>query len=229
MSVEAVDLGGVGKIAALLAAIGPVEGKTVIDIGCGEGAVIKALAELGAHATGYDPFMAPVPRTALGKGSYEIRHGGAEALPEPDGVADAVLFVFSLHHVPAAKQGPGLREARRLLKSGGKLCVAEPLAEGPGQYVMEPYHDETAVRRGALEALKTWAAPAFGEETVLYYSEARVFPDWQAYADQAISNMRFNGYTEADVLNPVVKGRFEEMAAEHAGRFDQRVRINLFA
>ncbi len=229
MSAEPVDLGDVGKIAALLAALGPVEGKTVIDIGCGEGAVAKALAEHGAHVTGYDPFMAPVPRTALGKGSYEIRHGGAEALPEPDGMADAVLFVFSLHHVPSDKQGPGLREARRLLKPGGKLCVAEPLAEGPGQYVMEPYHDETAVRRGALEALRTYAAPAFGEETVLFYSEAREFADWQAYADQAISNMRFNGYTEADVRDPEVQRRFEEMAARHAGRFDQRVRINLFA
>ncbi len=78
-----------------------------------------------------------------------------------------------------------MKEARRLLKAGGRLCVAEPLAEGPGQYVMELYHDETAVRRDATEALKQDASPLFHDERVFYFEEVRDVPDFDVFAAQA--------------------------------------------
>ena len=150
-------------------------------------------------------------------------------IPEADGSADVVLFVFSLHHVPQAALEPALKTARRLLKPSGKLCVAEPIAEGPAQYVMELYHDETAVRRDAASALTRYAAPAFGSERILYFDEQRRMSDFEAFAEQAITGVRFNDYNEEDVLSPQVRRRFEEMVKAYDGRFDQPVRINLFA
>jgi len=223
------ELGRIPRVEALLAAAGEVAGARVVDVGCGEGQVARAFAAAGAEVIGYDPFIQGTDWIAEGAGRYRLARATADALPEADSSADVVLFVFSLHHVPRASMAGALAEARRVLKPGGRLCVAEPLAEGPGQYVMELYHDETAVRRDALAALSAHAAPAFSSEQILYFSEGRSFTDFDAYAAQAFLGMRFNGYTEADVLNPVVRQRFEEVVGDYGGKFDQRVRINIYA
>ena len=229
MARAAADLGILQRTEGLLKAIGPVDGARIIDIGCGEGVMARALAEQGATVTGYDPFIAETSRIAVGRGSYRLAKASADRIPEPDGVADVVLFVFSLHHVPEPSLATALQEARRLLRPSGRLCVAEPLPEGPGHYVMQPFHDETQVRQAATDALAAHAAPTFTNEQVLYFSERRSYLDFQAYAAQAIGGTRFNGYTEADVLSPEVRRRFDEMLALNGGDFDQRVRINLFA
>jgi ubiquinone/menaquinone biosynthesis C-methylase UbiE len=222
------DLGQMSREDALLSAIGPVTGLKVIDMGCGEGRMAKALAERGAVVTGYDPFIPPTDRIAHGPGSYQLANGVAEAIPEPDASVDVVVFVFSLHHVPGPKLGAALTEARRVLKPGGHLCVAEPLAEGPGQYVSELFHDETEVRRDAQEALVAYAAPLFDEEKELHFFESRTIPDWDTYAKGTLANMRFNDFKEEDVLNDAVRGRFSEMLAKHGGRFDTKIKLNVY-
>jgi len=224
----AADLGEMPRVEALLAAIGPVKGLRVIDIGCGEGQMARGLAAQGAIVQGYDPFIKPTDWIAEGDGRYRLSNAKAQSLPEPDASADVVLFVFSLHHVPKSAMGPALAEARRVLKPGGPLLVAEPLAEGPGQYVGELYHDETAVRRDATEALAAYAAPIFGSERIMHFGETRKFSDFDAYYANAVSNMRFNDYTLDDLGNPELRRRFDEVMSTTGGRFAQRVRINLF-
>ena len=217
------------RIDGLLEALGDVAGKQVVDIGCGEGAVARALAERGAEVTGVDPFITGTARTELGEGSFALELGQADALPLPDASADIVLFVYSLHHVPGARMGGALNEARRVLKPGGTLCVAEPVADGPAQYVMAPYHDETRVRANAIAALSAHAAPAFGSETVAFFAEPRMFEGgFDAYAAEAISNMRYNGYTEEAATSDEVRRRFEEMVAIYGTTLDQPVRMNLY-
>ncbi len=96
------DLGAKSHLEALLATVGPVEGLRILDIGCGEGQLTRALAALGAQVTGYDPFIAETGPTAHGAGGYRLARAAADAIPEPDHEADLVLFVFSLDHVPGA-------------------------------------------------------------------------------------------------------------------------------
>src|SRR5215471_21384575 len=146
------DLGLLSHLDALLATVGAVEGLRVIDIGCGEGHMARALAKLGADVTGYDPFIEATEPAVHGAGRFRLVRASADAIPEPDQSADLVLFIFSLHHVPAAKLQGALAEARRILRPLGRLYVAEPLAQGPHQYVMELFHDETLVRKAAAEA-----------------------------------------------------------------------------
>lgn len=222
------DLGNMSQVEALLAAIGPVAGMRIIDIGCGEGQMARALAGLGAQISGYDPYIAGTDWTEEGAGSFRLAQAPADAIPEPDGSADLVLFIFSLHHVPPGKHAGAMAEARRVLRPSGRLYVAEPLAEGPNHYVMEPFHDETAVRREAAAALARYAVPKFARERVLGYSERRSFPDFDSFAERMIANMRFNGYTEEAVLAPEVRRRFAEIMISRNGSFDQPVRINLF-
>src|SRR6202023_1580284 len=104
------DLGAKSHLDALLATIGPVQGMRVIDIGCGEGQLTRALAALGARAIGYDPFITETGPVAHGAGSFRLAKAAADAIPEPDQAADLVLFVFSLHHVPGAKLEGALTE-----------------------------------------------------------------------------------------------------------------------
>ena len=44
------DLGTLSHLDALLATVGPVRGLRILDIGCGEGHLARALAEQGARA-----------------------------------------------------------------------------------------------------------------------------------------------------------------------------------
>ena len=223
------DLGAKSHLEALLATVGPVEGLRILDIGCGEGQLTRALAALGAQVTGYDPFIAETGPTAHGAGGYRLARAAADAIPEPDHEADLVLFVFSLHHVPGAKLKGAIAEARRLLRPSGRLYAAEPLAQGPHQYVMELFHDETPVRKAAAEALAHFARPHFATDQISTYTDARSFADFDSFAERMVANMRFNGYTKEAVLAPAVRHRFAETCAAHGGRFDQPVRIDYFS
>jgi ubiquinone/menaquinone biosynthesis C-methylase UbiE len=222
------DLGAKSHLDALLETVGSVSGLEVVDIGCGEGHLTRALAALGARVTGCDPFISEAGWTAHKSGSYRLVKASADALPMADAAVDLVLFVFSLHHVPAAKLDAALAEARRVLRASGGLYVAEPVAEGPHQYVMELFHDETSVRTAAADALSRSARPRFAADRTSRYIDPRRFTDFDDFAGRMIANMRFNGYTKEAVLAPAVRHRFAETFAAHGGKFDQPVRIDYF-
>jgi ubiquinone/menaquinone biosynthesis C-methylase UbiE len=222
------ELGARSHLDALLAIVGPVSGLDILDVGCGEGHLAQALAERGARVTGYDPLIAETPSTKHGNGSYRLVKAPADAIPEPDRSTDLVLFVFSLHHVPAAKLKGALIETRRVLRPSGRLYVAEPLAQGPHQYIMELFHDETEVRKAAAGALAQFAGPHFAAVEIAGYNDTRRYSDFDSFAGRMIANMRFNGYSEKAVLAPEVRRRFAEMHAKTAGEFDQPVRIDYF-
>ena len=222
------DLGALSHLDALLATVGPVTGLRIIDIGCGEGQLARALAKRGAHVTGCDPFITETALTEDGAGSYRLVRAAADAIPAPDHHADLVTFVFSLHHVAAGKLEAALAQACRLLRPSGRLYVAEPLAEGPHQYVIELFHDETMARKAAAAALARFARPLFGAAKTSTYFDRREIPDFDSFAERMIANMRFNGYTREAVLAPAVRQRFAEAHARNCGRFDQPVRIDCF-
>jgi ubiquinone/menaquinone biosynthesis C-methylase UbiE len=228
VQISARDLGTRSHLDALLMTVGKVDGLEIIDVGCGEGQLARALADRGAQVTGIDPFMAETAWAAQGSGKYRLVKAPADALPLPDQSADLVLFVFSLHHVAEAKLKGALAEARRVLRPSGRLYVAEPVPEGPHQYIMEQFHDETPVRKAAANALANFAKPVFAAGQVSSYTDQRKYADFNTFSGHMIANMRFNGYTKEAVLAPDVRHRFAEAHAAHGGKFDQPVRIDYF-
>ena len=228
---DAAELGLRTHIDAILEALGPVAGFELIDVGCGEGQNALALAAAGARVRGFDPFVASKDRTNRGAGSFQLVQASADALPVDDRSADAVLFIFSLHHVPQPKLAAALAEARRALKPSGRLLVAEPLARGPSYYVSAPFHDETAVRTAAAAALNAHAAPHFGTRRILSYTERRRWDSFDGYAKRMISNRRFNGYTGgfqciARSAVGVRKSRTEGVPAAHTQSSEGHTRRN---
>jgi SAM-dependent methyltransferase len=135
-------------------------GKDVLDIGCGGGALVRALAGRGARVVGIEisseRLAAARSRAEQGDGgTIAARYlvGRAQALPLEDGSVDVAVFMRSLHHVPPPDLEGALREARRVLRPGGVVYVAEPLAEGDYFALASLVEDELEARQAAQVAL----------------------------------------------------------------------------
>jgi ubiquinone/menaquinone biosynthesis C-methylase UbiE len=99
---------------------------TALDAGCGTGAVARVLADLPGvrEVLGIDPspiFIAKAQELAKGMSRLSFRTGDARALEFPDASFDFVVFHTVLCHVPEPERA--LREAHRVLRSGGWLAV----------------------------------------------------------------------------------------------------------
>ncbi len=134
----------------------PLDGKALLDIGCGQGKLSRALAKRGASVTGVDPQEAILVLARKNAPDATFEQAGGEALPFPDNTFDGAVMLNSLHHVPEDVIDAGLTEAMRVLKPGGIYLILEPLAKGGYQEVFAPIDDETEVRAMALDRLKAF-------------------------------------------------------------------------
>jgi ubiquinone/menaquinone biosynthesis C-methylase UbiE len=102
----------------------------VADIGCGPGTAARGAARNAALVFGVDPapVMLRVARLLTRRPAHAVRYlqGSAEALPLPDSSVSVAWSIASVHHW--ADLDAGLREARRVLKPGGRLVAIERLS-----------------------------------------------------------------------------------------------------
>lgn len=144
----------------------PLEGRHILDIGCGRGRLLRALVRRGAVVTGVDPSAELLAKAREAAPEVTLAQSGGEALPFRDGVFSGAIFLNSLHHIPQNLIRPALSEAMRVLIPGAPLLVIEPLARGGYHEVFAPLDDETEVRAGALAHLAAFRAED-GVETTL--------------------------------------------------------------
>ena len=130
-------------------------GKDVVDVGCGGGALVRALTARGARTVGIEISDQQLAAARDGDDGHGARYlvGAAQRLPLADASVDAAVFMRTLHHVPADELLDALREARRVLRPGGVVYVAEPLAEGEFFELTRLVEDEREVRAAAQAAL----------------------------------------------------------------------------
>jgi SAM-dependent methyltransferase len=130
-------------------------GRDVLDVGCGQGRLVRELTALGARVTGIEISEQQLAAAwaADDEGGARYLVGRAEAIPLADGSFDLVVFRASLHHVPIAQMLAALREARRVLRPGGQVYAAEPLASGDFYALVSVVDNEDEVRDAAQRAL----------------------------------------------------------------------------
>ncbi len=118
---------------ALLASLLPLQGKRVLDYGCGTGDLACELALCGAEVTGFDlspESIAKAQRRAELHGlsertSFHVLQAGQTNLPPAS--FDVIVGSAILHHLHT--ELPGIyAEIDRLLKPHGAACFMEPVA-----------------------------------------------------------------------------------------------------
>lgn len=164
-------------------------GKDVVDIGCGGGLLVRALTARGARVVGVEiseEQLAPALEGDAGSGARYLV-GRAEELPLEDGSVDVAVFMRTLHHVPPDAMLAALREAHRVLRPGGVVYVAEPLAEDEFFELTRLVEDEVAVRAAAQQALARASAAGLERETRLEYDARTCLAGLDALRDRVVS------------------------------------------
>ncbi|MPZ33694.1 MAG: methyltransferase domain-containing protein [Rhodospirillales bacterium] len=107
--------------------MGGLVGIRLLDVGCGDGALICAAAARGAIVAGVDAdsTMLTAARQRMAQAGFEVtlREGRVEELPFPDDSFDVVASVTVLCFVGDAERA--VREMARGLRPGGRLVIGE--------------------------------------------------------------------------------------------------------
>ncbi len=207
------------------------DGARVADIGCGDGALTRLMTRLGAAVTGIEPSERQLARAraAAPAGDEGYLQGVAEDLPLPDASLDVAMFFNSLHHIPVEHQAKALQEAARALEPGGRLCVIEPLAEGPHFQANRCIEDETEVRDRAYLALRAaFEGPNFESDREFSYLTEVRYQDYAAFRDGMIA-VDDRRRTRVAAREAELRAAFEANAERRAEKFtlDQPIRLNL--
>jgi SAM-dependent methyltransferase len=209
----------------------PAGAPVVVDVGCGDGALVRWLARRGARAVGVEVASEPLARARAHApvAGERYERGGAEALPLRDGEADVVVFANSLHHVPVESLDAALAEAARVLRPGGLLYVQEPLAEGAYFELLRPVDDETAVRAAAHAAIGRAGRHGLVHERELRFDSEVVHDGFGSFRDRVVLADAARA-AALEGLDADLRERFERTARRDPDggfRFRQPMRVDV--
>ncbi|MEE8333650.1 MAG: class I SAM-dependent methyltransferase [Alphaproteobacteria bacterium] len=202
-------------------------GKDLVDAGCGDGKIAHFLAGKGANVAGLDVKCSALEaaRAAPSVNNETFIEAPAEAMPFDDQSRDVVLFHNSMHHIDPAAMDKALDEARRVLRPGGTLIIAEPRAAGSRYEVGKDVDDEAEVRQAAWAAVEKTASSGYAREAEFEFIFERPFASFEALRDQICHNEKRRANFQAHEAE--IRAKFDAMATRRDGAFvlDQPIRL----
>ena len=137
----------------------PKPSDTALDVACGPGVQVCALARHVQHARGIDltPAMLEQARKTQqeqGVANVSWDQGDVTAMPYREGEFDIVTCRFAVHHFPEPLRV--LHEMRRVSRSGGRIVIADSAptrAKADAFNAMEKLRDPSHTRALAVEEM----------------------------------------------------------------------------
>jgi ubiquinone/menaquinone biosynthesis C-methylase UbiE len=105
-----------------------VRGQRVLDIGCGTGPLVGEFLRRGRDALGVDSSPEVVAEARRRYGD-RFSVGSVTSLPYPDASVDAATLIEVVEHLDDGTLDSAIREARRVLRPGGRLFITTPNSE----------------------------------------------------------------------------------------------------
>jgi SAM-dependent methyltransferase len=185
------------------------ENKKVLEIGCGTGRISALLSKETNFLAALDPDENAIRKAEANIPGVDFSVGSGEELNFADNFFDVVIFTLSLHHQNSRK---ALREASRVVKTGGKVLVIEPVIEGEVERFFAFLHNENKDKRLAQKAIMDiglsivasevfTAKWIFGNEDDLFQS---MFEYYDMPFDSDITLKIYNLLGEKRKSNPIV-------------------------
>lgn len=196
-----------GSLRAWFARAFPEKVDTIVELGCGTGRVTRMLAPHARALRAYDGAEAMIAHARTGNAHPEVSYGVAmnASLPEPDGVAQAVVAGWTIGHVTgfhpeawAEHAALALDEMDRVAAPGARLVVVETLGtcrDAPGapnprlEALYEVFERERGFSRDVLDTSYAFASVGeaarimgffFGDDMRRRVTErgAAIVPEW---------------------------------------------------
>lgn len=155
--------------------------RATLDLGCGEGRVARDLRERGHRVVGLDVSPTLIRHARDADSANGLVVADAAALPFPSGTFDLVVAYNSLMDV--ADMPGSVREASRVLETGGRLCIsvthpindagvfADREPDAPfvigGSYFGRRRFEQTFERNGLRLTFRGWCYPLEDYATAL--------------------------------------------------------------
>jgi len=190
---------------AMLALLGDLAGKTVLDAGCAGGEYAAHLLEAGASVFALDrsPAMVEIVKKRFGSSIDARRHDLNEPLAWlRDGSVDVVVSSLTMHYI-AAWDVP-MREFCRVLKPSGKLLMSthHPAMTAP---LVENYFDTVLVK-------ETWQVGGRDHDVTFYHRPLQ----------SIVSAVTNAGLTVRRVIEPRITQRAEGLSEEWFKRLSRQ-------
>lgn len=175
----------------LLADLVPLAEQRIIELGCGNARLARALVQrcAGAQVVGLEvDEVQHAQNVANPQQRLVFMSGSAEAVPFPDASFDGALMLKSLHHVPLDAMDAAVAEVARVVRPGGWFYVSEPIFGGALNEIVRLYNDENTVRRAAQAALDRALADGTHWEVMAErrFAQPTHFQDWAEFEQRML-------------------------------------------
>jgi SAM-dependent methyltransferase len=215
----------------LLAAMVPLEGQRIIELGCGAAQLARALLKRypGSRVTALEvDERQHAKNLAKPQERLDFVAAGAQSVPAAAASFDLALMLKSLHHVPQPLMATALGEVARMLRPGGHLYVSEPVYAGTFNELVRRFNDEGGVRAAAQAALDdALRGPSWTQLGERRFEMPVRFQDFDEF-EQRLMRPTFADHGIDEAKRTEVRAAFEPHLGPDGAHFMRPMHVRLF-